>query len=281
MFGDFQSPRLSPGEPQIQPIEASQLAEGNWRTFWRGLSGEEYPPAPWTAAVSGLRLEAAEPQLQPTFMCVAAAHAAAGGLSLAENTMIRASLDDDLGYWRELARAQARVIERLNERIPFATRPRSHDVLAAASPESQPTRVWKLNELAEWAALNSGRIVILPRAIAAARKSTFDDPAVVFAALEVLAGSFREVKARSAPRDKAKQELDALGIDIGGSVDPAHADDGYFVRWRGRRRFLDQHLKKGTSRDPRYSMRIYYTWDDELHMCVVGWLPGHLSNSLT
>jgi hypothetical protein len=27
VFGDFQSPRLSPDEPSIQPIEASQLAE--------------------------------------------------------------------------------------------------------------------------------------------------------------------------------------------------------------------------------------------------------------
>ncbi|WP_425126844.1 hypothetical protein, partial [Burkholderia cepacia] len=26
VFGDFQSPRLSPDEPSIQPIEASQLA---------------------------------------------------------------------------------------------------------------------------------------------------------------------------------------------------------------------------------------------------------------
>lgn len=28
MFGDFQFPRLSPDEPQIQPIEASQLEAG-------------------------------------------------------------------------------------------------------------------------------------------------------------------------------------------------------------------------------------------------------------
>ncbi|KWF38129.1 hypothetical protein WT56_05475 [Burkholderia pseudomultivorans] len=27
VFGDFQSPRLSPDEPSIQPIEASQLVE--------------------------------------------------------------------------------------------------------------------------------------------------------------------------------------------------------------------------------------------------------------
>ncbi|WP_206145513.1 hypothetical protein, partial [Burkholderia sp. Ac-20384] len=31
VFGDFQSPRLSPDEPSIQPIEASQLARRDAR----------------------------------------------------------------------------------------------------------------------------------------------------------------------------------------------------------------------------------------------------------
>jgi hypothetical protein len=56
---------------------------------------------------------------------------------------------------------------------------------------------------------------------------------------------------------------------------------GYNVLYGGRQRQLDQHLRKGGGRDPRYVMRVYFFWDDDQQMAVVGWLPGHLDNTLT
>lgn len=143
---------------------------------------------------------------------------------------------------------------------------------------------WELRDLDDWAAVNSDRIIVLPRAIAAAKRSEYASPELAFAALELLAGTYRQVKIGEAPRERLLQELRTLGLDIGGSVDPSRAGaegDEYFVRWRGRRRFLDQHLGKGVSRDPRFTLRVYFTWDDEDGVVVVGWLPSHLSNSLT
>lgn len=254
----------------------ARTAQAQWCTFWRDLSSSPSEPEAWRAATAQLSLAAHTPRYEPTFEGVAAAQAASGGIVLGENVLTRAATDDDLAYWRDLARSQASLIGHLTTRAPVRD-----DVTGPAAEAPQPGRDWRLKELGEWAALNSERIVILPRAIAAARKSVYEDEACVFAALEVLAGPYREVKASQAPREKARSELATLGISMGGSVDPAYAGDEYYVRWSGRRRFLDQHLKKGTSRDPRFSLRIYYTWDDELGKCVVGWLPTHLTNSLT
>lgn len=255
----------------------ARTAQAQWCTFWRDVATSPAEPEAWRAAAADLPLAPHSPRYEPTFEALVAAHAATGGIVLGENVATRAAADDDLAYWRDLARSQASVIGHL-----ASTRwPAREDAPCAVTQASSPERVWRLKDLGEWAALNSERIVILPRAISAARKAVYEDEATIFAALEVLAGSYREVKASEAPRDKARAELEALGISMGGSVDPAYAGDDYFVRWSGRKRFLDQHLKKGTSRDPRFALRIYYTWDEELGVCVVGWLPSHLSNSLT
>jgi hypothetical protein len=57
--------------------------------------------------------------------------------------------------------------------------------------------------------------------------------------------------------------------------------DEYFVPYRGRKRFLEWHLKKGNSRDPRRDLRIYFFWDEEDEEIVLGYLTGHLDNRLT
>lgn len=256
----------------------AQTADAEWRTFWRDFASSPTEPEEWRAATGDLSLTPHTPRFDPTFLAIFAAHAATGGIVLGDNVMTRAAVDDDLAYWRDLARTQASLIGRLTAKTTWSAGDHQVDSAPAASGTE---RAWRLQELGEWAAINSDRIVILPRAISAARKAIYQDHSTVFAALNVLAGSYRDVKAGRAPRDKARDDLELLGITMGGSVDPANAGDEYFVRWSGRRRFLDQHLKKGTSRDPRFALRIYYTWDEELGVCVVGWLPSHLSNSMS
>jgi len=202
---------------------------------------------------------------------------------LAENQLSRAEVEEELTYWRGLARAQERLIRRANSRaMDWSTVSPEEIPISSALPVPPSAPAWNLDNLHEWAAAHSETIVILPRAAAAARKSRYQDHGTVFAALEILAGTYRDVKMGRAPREQAQTELEALGIAMGGSVEPTRAGergDEYFVRWRGQRRMLDQHLKKGVSRDPRFCLRVYFTWDDDLKKCVVGWLPSHLSCS--
>lgn len=250
-------------------------------TFWRCLAGSPMPPAPWQAAVEGAHLAPQHPRHEPAFLSLVGAYFGSDGFALAENISNRAALDDDLAYWRELARSQARLIEQHAQQA----RPVHH--IPGPVEEEEPvaqTRAWELKDIGEWASLNQDRIIILPRAQNAARKSDYFEPATVFAALDVLANEYAGTKKGLVQRDAAKLKFDALNIEMGGSIDPGRAGaagDAYFIQWRGRRRFLDQHLKKGISRESRFTLRIYFTWDDELRIPIVGWLPSHLDNSKT
>ena len=250
-------------------------------TYWSGAKPGE--PRPWCVAVKGMQLSEWQPRLQPRFISISHAYLAPGGVALAENLVARASMDDEISYLRDESRSQARVIERMrverSERWHHRTDVFQNETASLPAPAK---REWRLREIDEWAELNRGRIVILSRALAAARKSEYSEPNLVFAALEVLASTYPAVKKGFAHRNSIKEELDRLNMEIGGSVGPSVAGTAgseYEFSWKGRKRFLDQHIKRGVTRDPRYSMRIYFTWDEELQLVLVGFLPGHLSNS--
>jgi len=216
------------------------------------------------------------PKFEPHFVGLLGAALSRTGLaSIKDDSAEITNLLADLHYWRDLARAQAKLLkDRLH---PSAYTPPA----AQSQPPSPPlpARQWRLDELAEWAALNSDRIVIAPRAIAAAKRSHYTNPSFVYQCLELLAEQYTLVKLGELDRNAFKIEAENLGLAFGGSVDPAVASsfgDEYFIRYGGRRRFLDQHLGKGTSRDQRFTMRIYFTWCDASNLVVVGWLPSHL-----
>lgn len=258
-------------------------------TFWRG----HLDAAGWAAVTGGQEGRPLQPRFGIGFLAVAAAYFGNGGTVLAEDVATRQHAESDLAYYRELCRNQDRLIRDMqrdlqNKSLWEARRKAgrvSHlaEHLTAASGQHVVEREWTLREIGEWAALNASRIVILPRAIAACRKSDYADPRLLFQALEILATDYVNAKRNEGPREAAKYKLAALGMEIGGSVDPSVAGmngDAYFVQWRGRRRFLDQHVSKGTSRDPRFLLRIYFTWDEDSAVPVVGWLPSHLPCSI-
>ena len=64
-------------------------------------------------------------------------------------------------------------------------------------------------------------------------------------------------------------------------VSAGRQGDDYFVVHAGRRQFLNRHLKKGTSKDPRNCLRIYFFWDTENDTVVIGSLPEHLGTATT
>lgn len=242
----------------------------------------------WAAAIEVLGVDQdLDTQYEPTFLAMAAAHLSGAGLALVVDKSLSEMLADDLAYWRQLATAQARLLKdkgstpaSLVKGGPGGDLP----VVAVPVDAAAVGRVWRLRDLDEWAAQNADRIVVLPRAISAAKRAVYESPETCYAALEILAGIYRDVKRSGADRQQLLEAVTQLGLRIGGSVDPAQAGaagDEYFIRWLGRRRFLDQHLSKGSSRDPRFTLRIYFTWDEETERAVVGWLPSHLSNSMT
>lgn len=259
------------------------LDDGSVRTGWRRRGAHAIePPLPWAAAASTLDIgPELTPQHEPSFLSLAGAYASSAPPVVASCDLnAREGLASELEHWRAMCAQQASTLRALRQAL------QSKDRADEASPDAAASHPMSrsLDDLPAWAEANADRIVIMPRALSGAKKSVYESPAKIFEALEFLAETFPAVKSGQLPRERLRERAKELGLFIGGSVDPSRAGmsgDEYFVDFGGRRRFLDQHLGRGGSRDLRYCLRVYYFWDDASARVVVGWLPTHLSNSLT
>jgi hypothetical protein len=134
----------------------------------------------------------------------------------------------------------------------------------------------------------AGRLLLLPRAVRACKAAAYGDVPLVFHSLLLLAHEYRDMKMGM---DRSREAFDkkrfSLAVEVGRSVSATAAGregDEYWVAYPvggERKQLLDQHLRKGTSRDPRQTLAVYFFWDGDTSQVVVGWLPSHLDNSLT
>lgn len=129
-----------------------------------------------------------------------------------------------------------------------------------------------------------GSVVVSNRAYQGAKKSVFDDPSLIYRALLVLRDHYVPMRIYGGAEYQAAY-LKALGVlhmEESLTGDGAKFEgDMYTVQYLGARRELDRHLKAGNSRDPRFCLRVYFFWDDESQVVVVGWLPSHLENRMS
>ena len=255
------------------------MRDGSLRTGWRRRSLVHHDePEPWLELVLGLDLqEEVEPFVEPGLLALAGAFFGRGAPSIAHQHMEReAAMREEAAGYKALAIRQAPVIRSLRAALAGKRE--------GAIAETSADEWMSLERLPAWADANIDRVVVMPRALAEAKKATYESAELVHQGLELLAVTYTGVKANTVRREALKEGALRLGLFIGGSVDPSRAGmegDEYFVNYGGRRRFLDQHLGRGNSRDPRYAMRIYFFFDDETGRVVVGWLPSHLSNSMS
>lgn len=137
-----------------------------------------------------------------------------------------------------------------------------------------------LDAIDDWVLSNfPGRLVLLNRAARAARKSPFNEPSVVFRCLEILAKQYVDARRNGGSVESLFADL---GVHIMRTGDPEHLKqwkNEYFVSHRGRSTFLEWHLKRGSDKNDATTMRIYFFYDEDDEQVVVGYLPGHLTNS--
>jgi hypothetical protein len=141
-------------------------------------------------------------------------------------------------------------------------------------------------EVASWIQSEfAGRIQLCGKALRGLRDSKYEDIGLVCDAIELLATSYVDSKrGTQSAWHHFEVEIARWGIDFSKSISNTRAGeqgDEYFVSYRGRKQFLEWHLKKGNSRDPRRDLRIYFFWDEEDEEIVLGYLTGHLDNRLT
>lgn len=126
-----------------------------------------------------------------------------------------------------------------------------------------------------------GAVEIANRAYQGIRKSEFHDPGFIYQALLVLRDHYvpMRVDATLGRREAYAQALEQLQLEESATGDGVkYAADLYSVQYGGMRRPLDRHLKGSDSRDRRFGFRLYFFWDEDEQVVVVGWLPSHLDN---
>ncbi len=146
----------------------------------------------------------------------------------------------------------------------------------------------RFDEMRSWVKTNlAGQLILHPRAERALNKAEYEDVASVYRALLILANEYRDSRMGTGSDKAFKEALAQYGMEMGGSIDKCRAGqegDAYYVNYpigTTNREFLQFHLVKGTRREDRYCMRIYFFWDDDTHQVVVGWLPSHLNNRIS
>lgn len=155
-----------------------------------------------------------------------------------------------------------------------------------AAPPLDFTR--PVDELEEWAEENfTGRLIITPKASrAAASVPDYADPELLLRCCALLAQEYWEMKVTGGADQLAKcraKEAE-LGVRIsptGEAVDTRQYAGEYRVSWEGTTYKLDMHVAGSDSRDRRQGLRIYFSWDDQQQLVIVGHLPTHLTSTHT
>lgn len=159
------------------------------------------------------------------------------------------------------------------------------DRLGMASAHAATAIPTDLDGFEDWCKEHlTGSVELVNRAYQGVRKSEYEDPTLLYRALLLLRDHYVPMRldGTAERRDAYLKALLSLGLeDSPTGTGPSFSPELYKVHYGGRRRALDKHLKGGDSRDRRYCFRLYYFWDDEEQVVVVGWLPSHLDNRAT
>jgi hypothetical protein len=202
---------------------------------------------------------------------------------------LRKQLDEEKGEKDYVYNYSADLEENLQrvERERFSLRAQLEalrDGLGAAAREQIPLPS-SLQELEDWQRHVAGQLWIAPRAITAASKSEFRDPQLVFESLLLLANEYRQMRIRGGEDLRAAYEsgLRRLKLSEARSISESRLGEQgeeYYVNHpflAGKRVFLEDHLRRGADRDPRNTLRVYFAWDRQEQLVIVGWLPSHLT----
>ncbi|MBX6329365.1 MAG: hypothetical protein IRY89_12390 [Pseudolabrys sp.] len=188
---------------------------------------------------------------------------------------------------RDQAREQVQQLQALNGHLRQRIRALEERLRTQAAAGSEVPIPSSLDEFEAWCRDHlSGSVEVHNRALQAVKKSQYEDISLLYKALLLLRDAYVPMK-RDGGLDK-KRIFEQRCAELGLSEEPTFAGerwgeegDTYKVRYAGRPRLLDRHLKKGSSRDERYCFRLYFFWDEDNEQVVVGWLPSHLDTRIT
>lgn len=134
----------------------------------------------------------------------------------------------------------------------------------------------------------AGRLIFLPRAARAVKDAVYQDVPLVYKGLLLLANEYRNMRLGfEGEKERFEARCGELALRFGRSMTEVAAgqyESEYYVDYpvgSGLRQMLDFHLRKGSTKDDRLCLGIYFFWDEQARLVVVGSLPAHLRTGAT
>lgn len=172
--------------------------------------------------------------------------------------------------------AKAQAFERL-QRIRYL-----ENQLIDSAPEKTTPIPDTLEEFEKWCKTQLvGTVELTNRAFQGVRKSELLETSLIYKSLLLLRDHYVPMRIEGSPerREAYKAALANLHLEESPTGDGVKFDETlYSVQYGGTRRSLDRHLKGSDSRQRQFGFRLYFFWDDDGEVVVVGWLPSHLDN---
>lgn len=202
-----------------------------------------------------------------------------------ENLSLADSYAKDSELLRAESEQQLQLIQKLKMQIS-TLRYRLEEATGQSTDVNVPTD-GGYGDIADWIAEHyPDRLALHPRGARSLKTASYADPSLVYRCLKLLATHYYDYRMGMINYEQfsaACKEVDPGLEERGAITDTAAGMQGeeYYVMYRGRRRKLERHLTKGVSKDRRYCLRIYFFWDDQDQIVVIGDLPHHLDTSIT
>ena len=131
---------------------------------------------------------------------------------------------------------------------------------------------------------SSGRLVESLNS-ASDRDTPFSAPEEVFDALRFLATTYYESKTGQTPCANLNRALkERLGWSYNANQSASTVGkyrSQYECKWEGRTYRLEAHVGDGSSKDPRYTIRVAFAWDEERKVVVIGFVGQHQETDKT
>ena len=198
----------------------------------------------------------------------------------AENERLQGQVKD-LSYQRDQLKHRVSDLSPRGETVVEGTEVPSPQAVPVAPPVVLPD---SLKGIADWVKTNlEGKLLVREKALQEAARSQYEQPQAVYRGLLLLANQYRELRMGTAKHNWTEllaQEQLTDDFSLGKSA-PDKLRAGHTFIVEGRVYYMERHLKCGNSRDPRQCLRIYYAWDAERQLVIVGSLPAHLRTSAT
>lgn len=203
-----------------------------------------------------------------------------------ENQRLRKQIEE-LSLETDNQETQRRALEEDNSKLKGVIFQLKQKVKSLQNSDGRPKRPEMPADYNKFAATIEkhypGLIKFSGKAERGLQKSVYENKARVWEALCILAEHYPEVKAG----EDGAHEAYTNALKENGLEDTAVPRESTLGQYKsqytfqvGRKNYLPtRELKHGTSYDPRYCLRIYFTWSDDDECVLVGPLTEHLDNT--